>query len=160
MNNKTTALDTYDINILDILQKDCMMPQRDIGNLVNLSAAAVQRRIKRMREKGIIQATVAVVDPQKLHQPVTLLVEITLDSEQIELIDAAKKSFAEAPEIQQCYYVTGETDFILVVVTETMAAYEALTRKLFFNNPNIKRFNTFVTMDRVKVGIAIPLVNN
>jgi DNA-binding Lrp family transcriptional regulator len=59
--------------------------------------------------------------------------------------------------VQQCYYVTGEADFVLVIVIPTMAAYEALTRRLFFGNTNVKRFRTFVAMDRVKVGLSVPL---
>jgi DNA-binding Lrp family transcriptional regulator len=53
--------------------------------------------------------------------------------------------------------VTGEADFVLVVVVPTMTAYEALTRRLFFGNNNVKRFRTFVAMDRVKVGLTVPL---
>lgn len=71
--------------------------------------------------------------------------------------DATKKSFAEAPEVQQCYYVTGEADFILLVVVRTMADYKAMTRRLFFSNRNVKRFRSFVAMDRVKVGLNVSL---
>ncbi len=60
-------------------------------------------------------------------------------------------------EVHQCYYVTGEADFVLVVVVPTMTAYEALTRRLFFGNNNVKRFRTFVAMDRAKIGSAVPL---
>ena len=71
--------------------------------------------------------------------------------------DAAKRDFASVPEVQQCYYVTGEVDFMLVVVVPTMEAYEAFTRRMFFGNNNVKRFRTFVAMDRVKVGLSVPL---
>jgi len=150
-------LDHFDLAILDILQKDNATPQRVIGEAVNLSAPAVQRRIKRMEESGVIQANVAVLDPARLGQPITILVEVAVESERIDLIDAAKKSFAAAPEVQQCYYVTGEADFMLVIVVASMAAYEGLTRRLFFANHNVKRFRTVVVMDRVKASLAIPL---
>lgn len=65
--------------------------------------------------------------------------------------------FTKETEVQQCYYVTGEADFILVVSVRAMGDYEALTRRLFFQNNNVKRFRTFVSMDRVKVGLSIPL---
>jgi Lrp/AsnC family leucine-responsive transcriptional regulator len=71
-------------------------------------------------------------------------------SETAELIDAAKREFAAISEVQQCYCVTGEADFVLVVVVPMMTAYEALTRRLFFDTNNVKRFHTFVAMDRVK----------
>ncbi len=150
-------LDAFDRKILFILQKDNTTPQRAIGEAVNLSAPAVQRRIKRMTEAGVIQANVAVVDPVAVGQSITIFVEIEVISETAEQIESAKREFAAAPEIQQCYYVTGEADFILVIVVPTMSDYEALTRRLFFGNSNVKRFRTFVAMDRVKVGLGIKI---
>jgi Lrp/AsnC family leucine-responsive transcriptional regulator len=151
------ALDNFDLAILDILQRDNTTPQRAIGEAVNLSAPAVQRRIRRMEEEGVIQANVAVVDPEKVGRPLTIIVWVELESERIDLIDATKRSFAAAPQIQQCYYVTGDADFMLVITVATMADYEDFTRRLFFGDDNIKRFRTFVAMDRVKTGSSVPL---
>ena len=150
-------LDSFDLAILDILQKDNATPQRLIGEMVNLSAPAVQRRIKRLEEAGVIRANVAVIDPDKVGRPITIFVEVELESERVELIDAAKAGFAALPEVQQCYYVTGEADFMLVITVATMAEYEDLTRRLFFANNNVKKFRTFVAMDRVKVGLGVPI---
>lgn len=151
-----TSLDTFDRKILEILQRDNMTPQRAIGQAVNLSAPAVQRRIKRMTEDGVIRANVAIVDPAAAGQAITIFVEVEVISETAEQIEQAKRAFATVPEIQQCYYVTGEADFVLVIVVPTMAAYETLTRRLFFGNNNVKRFRTFVAMDRIKVGLTVP----
>ncbi|OWW00236.1 Lrp/AsnC family transcriptional regulator [Rhizobium sp. R693] len=157
--NKTLtriALDDFDRKILAILQKDNLTPQRAIGEAVNLSAPAVQRRIKKMTEAGVIQANVAVVDPAALGHPITIFVEVEVISETADQIDNAKREFAATPEIQQCYYVTGEADFVLLIVVANMAAYEALTKRLFFGNNNVKRFRTFVAMERIKVGLDVP----
>jgi len=153
----TADLDRFDLAILDILQRDNATPQRAIGAAVNLSAPAVQRRIRRMEEQGVIKANVAVVDPARVGRPITIFVEVELESERAELIDRAKRRFADAPEVQQCYYVTGEADFILVITVPTMGDYEALTRRLFFGDENVRRFRTLVAMDRVKVGLAVPV---
>ncbi len=110
-----------------------------------------------MEEGGAIQSNIAVVDPVKVGQAITLIVEVEMNNERAELIDAAKKSFATAPEIQQCYYVTGEADFVLILTVATMSEYEALTRRLFHSNDNIKRFRTLVAMDRVKTSLAVPI---
>lgn len=150
-------LDQFDLAILAILQKDNTTPQRQIGEAVNLSAPAVQRRIRRMEESGVIRANVAVIDPVSVNQALTILVEVEVENEQIALLDAAKAAFTAAPEVQQCYYVTGDVDFMLVVIVPTMADYEAFTRRMFFGNPNIKKFRTFVTMDPVKVSLAVPI---
>jgi DNA-binding Lrp family transcriptional regulator len=151
------ALDAFDLAILAILQRNNATPQRVIGESVNLSAPAVQRRIRRMEEAAVIQANVALVDPARVGQLITIFVEVEVISETAALIDAAKREFASVPEVQQCYYVTGQADFVLVIVVPTMAVYEALTRRLFFGNNNVKRFRTFVAMDRVKVGLEVPL---
>lgn len=148
-------LDDFDRKILAILQQDNLTPQRTIGEAVNLSAAAVQRRIRRLTETGVIRANVAVVDAGAVGQSITIFVEVEVFSETAAQIEEAKREFARTPEIQQCYYVTGEADFILVIVVPAMADYEALTRRLFFGNNNVKRFRTFVAMDRVKVGLGI-----
>ena len=150
-------LDQFDRRILDILQRDCATSQREIGSAVGLSAPAVQRRIKRLQENGVIKANVAVLDPAKVGQAITLLVQVTIESERLDLIDTLKRTFLGTTEIQQCYYVTGDVDFVLVITVPTMAAYEALTRRLFFDNANVKRFQTLVAMDRIKVGLAVPI---
>jgi Lrp/AsnC family leucine-responsive transcriptional regulator len=152
-------LDSFDIAILSILQRDNQTPQRLIGEQVNLSAPAVQRRIRRLEAEGIVEANVAVLDPARLGQRLTIVVNVDLESERVELIDEAKRSFLAEVQVQQCYYVAGETDFVLILNVGSMADYENLTRRLFFANPNIKRFRTFVAMDRVKVGLTVPLAS-
>lgn len=154
---EAVSLDKIDRAILEILQRDNKTSQRKIAEQVNLSAPAVQRRIKRLEETGVIQANVAVVDPAKVGQPIVLFVQVAMESERIDLYETAKKSFISAPEVQQCYYVTGDADFMLVVSVRAMSDYEALTRRLFFENNNVKHFRTFVAMDRVKVSLSIPL---
>ncbi|MBB4569370.1 Lrp/AsnC family transcriptional regulator [Rhizobium leucaenae] len=154
---ETVELDRFDLAILDVLQRDNKTPQRSIAEVIGLSAPAVQRRVKRMEETGTIMANVAVVNPLHVRQEITVFVEVEMNNEYQDMHDQAKKAFSEAPEVQQCYYVTGEVDFILLVVVRTMADYEAMTRRLFFANNNVKRFRSFVTMDRVKVGLNVPL---
>lgn len=149
-------LDQFDFAILKVLQQDNMTPQREIGEMVGLSAAAVQRRIKRMRESGVIEADRSLISREKVGAMVTLIVEVFMDSEKIEFIDHTRNTFEVAPEVQQCYYVTGESDFVLVIITESMQAYEKLTRRIFFSNPNIRHFRTIVAMDVIKAEMTIP----
>lgn len=151
-------MDQFDKQILEILQKDNQTPQRDIGEQVGLSAAAVQRRIKKMRTEGVIQADIAVLNRQAMGSPITLMVEVFLDSEKIEEIDAVKKLFLNAPQVQQCYYVTGESDFMLVMVVANMTEYEKLTRTLFFGAKNVRKFRTIIVMGVEKLGLEVPIV--
>lgn len=150
-------LDHFDLAILEILQRDNKTPQRAIAETVGLSAPAVQRRIKRMEDNGTIIANAAVIDPSRVRREITVIVEVEMDSERSHMHDQAKRVFLEAPEVQQCYYVTGDIDFILIVTVCTMADYEAMTKRLFFGNNNVKRFRSYVTMNRVKVGLSVPV---
>ena len=154
---QTHGHDAFDRRILEILQRDNRTPQRRIGEMVNLSAPAVQRRIKRLEEEGVIAANVAILAPEKLGRSLSIIVEISVESERSDDLDAVKAAFRAAPEVQQCYSVTGDVDFVLVVLVADMAEYEALTRRLFFGNANVKKFRTLVTMDRVKAGAAIKI---
>ncbi len=149
------AIDAFDLAILKLLQADCTMPQRQIGEAVNLSTASVQRRGKRMVNGGIISAQAAQIDPKTVGLPLTIVVEVELREETAGRIDEIKRSFQEAPEIQQCYYVTGEVDFILIVIVGDMSEYENLTQRMFFPNENIRKFRTFVTMDRTKCSLSL-----
>ncbi len=109
------ALASFDLAILGVLQNDNTVPHRLIGEQVNLSAPSVQRRIRRMEKSGVIAANTAVLDPGRTGQPLTIIVEMELVSETASGIDQIKRLFAETPQIQQCYYVTGEADFVLLM---------------------------------------------
>lgn len=152
-----TPLDFFDLAILRLLQQNNLMTQRDIGQSVNLSAPSVQRRIRRMEADGVIAANVARIAPDAVGLTLTIFVEVELVSETPDDIDAAKARFREAPEVQQCYYVTGDTDFILVLVVESMTAYEEFTRRMFFQGGNVRKFRTFVSMDTVKSGVTLQI---
>lgn len=154
----TVRLDSFDRAILRILQQDARTPQRRIAEAVNLSAAAVQRRIAAMEAAGVISRNVALVDPVALGQDVTSIVQVTLCDERAATVDAAKALFRARPEVQQCYYVTGGVSFVMVIVTSDMRAYEALTRELFAENDCVASYASLIALDRVKVdgGIVIP----
>jgi len=151
------GLDRFDLEILRIIQKDNLTPQRKIGEMVNLSAAAVQRRIKRMHENGVIKADVSIIDPSLIGCPITIVVEVEMQHDRKELTIQAKHKFSSCKQVQQCYYVTGDVDFVLIINVATMVEYEALTQELFFDNENVKRYKTFVALDRVKVNLELPL---
>ena len=151
------ALDRFDLAILDILQTDNTTPQRVIAQAVNLSAPAVQRRIKRLQDTGVIRANVAVLDPAKVGKPLTIVLEVHLDNERPDRTAPLRARIAAEDAVQQCYGVTGEADYLLVVTVASMEDYDALTRRLFEGDDNIKRFRTSVTLARLKTGLRVPL---
>lgn len=153
-------LDSLDIALLAQLQQDARTPQATIGARIGLSSTAVNRRIKRLTDAGVILTTTAVLSQELLGAPLTIVVNIEAVSEQLDLIDKLEASFSASPAIQQCYYVTGEWDFVLIVVVKDMSEYDTLTRELFFPNNNVKRFKSLVVMRRTKVTLDVPLKNS
>ncbi|MDH4652209.1 Lrp/AsnC family transcriptional regulator [Pseudomonas sp. BN606] len=150
-------LDAFDLKLLKEVQQDAGLSQAELGDRVNLSAAAVNRRLKRLNEEGVIRRTVALVDPQQLGYQLTVIAEVEVESERLDLLDAMKRSFLACPQVQQCYYVAGEFDFVLVLAVRSMEQYTDLTRQLFFESNNVKRFRTLVSMSNVKVGLEVPV---
>jgi Lrp/AsnC family transcriptional regulator, leucine-responsive regulatory protein len=149
------SLDQLDHKILAVLQDNNMTSQREIGDAIGLSAPAVQRRITRLREIGAIKGDISILNPDYLGSQITIVVQVEMETDKVELIAETKRTFKNTPQVQQCYYVTGENDFLLIVVVYTMKEYEGLTHQLFFNNPGVKRFKSSICMDIVKSGLSI-----
>jgi Lrp/AsnC family leucine-responsive transcriptional regulator len=143
-------LDRFDISLLNIVQEDNLLTTEQLAEKVGLSATACQRRLKRMRAEGVIAADVALLSPEALGTPVTLIVLVSLEREQRDLLDGFKRRVGSYPEVTQCYYVTGNADFILVVRVASMEDYGAFTERAFFGDKNVKAFQTFASMQTVK----------
>jgi DNA-binding Lrp family transcriptional regulator len=150
-------LDPFDLAILARLQTNNRLTSDEIARAVHLSPTACQRRIKRLRAEGVIVGDVAVLSASALGRRLTLLVEVVLVRGRADVVESFKALVRAAPEVQQCYYVTGEHDFVLVVTAEDMADYERLTQRLFFGFPHVQKFHTTVVMETVKLGLGLPL---
>jgi Lrp/AsnC family leucine-responsive transcriptional regulator len=150
-------MDTFDRQILKFLQANSRITTEKLGTRIGLSATACQRRIKKLREAGIILKEVALVDGIAVGGYVTVIVEVVLHQGSFQNIDSFKQQMLKFAQVQQCYYVTGNNDFVLIVIAENMLEYEKLTRELFFNNSNIKKFHSTVVMENVKIGLHIPV---
>lgn len=155
LDRSPAGLDRFDRAILEVLQRDNKTPQREIAEAVSLSTAAVQRRITAMEKSGVICANVALIDPEVVGATITAIVEVKLKDERAHTVDQAKALFQHAPEVQQCFYVTGGISFVLVIVAPTMPAYERLTRRLFAENELVTDYRTLFALDRIKAGTAI-----
>ncbi|MBU2898705.1 Lrp/AsnC family transcriptional regulator [Vibrio hepatarius] len=148
-------LDKADLAILSILQEDCRSPLDLIADEVGLSTVTVQRRIKRLRDSGVILRDVSVLDPEQLGWKMTFLVLVEMERERSDMLDNFRKRMINEPQVQQCYYITGEADFAVICLAKDMEDFEVLTHRLFFDDPNIRRFKTNVVMRRNKVGMNV-----
>lgn len=153
--SSSRTLDPFDRAILRIIQRDNRMPQRAIAEAVNLSTAAVQRRIAAMESSGVIAANAAIVDPDAVGLGVTSIVEVNLVDEKAATVDRAKALFRADSDVQQCYYVTGGRSFIMVIVAPDMRSYEATTRRLFAENAAVASYHSYLALSRVKAGMEL-----
>lgn len=152
-----TPVDRFDALILDALQCNARLTAEALSAQVGLSPDACRKRLARLRASGVIEAEIAVLDPARVGRGLILIVEVTLQNERKGDLDRFKARMQAAPEVMQCYYVTGNSDFILILSARDMPDYEAFTRREFFAEDNILRFRTSAVMDRVKVGFAMPM---
>ncbi|WP_425404942.1 Lrp/AsnC family transcriptional regulator [Hwanghaeella sp.] len=152
-----SELDDFDVKLLNLVQEDSRRTSEALAGEVGLSATACQRRLKRLREDGVIQREVAVVDPEKVGRKLTVIVEVILQHGRPDIVDEFKRRMRALPEVQHCYYVTGASDFVLIVVTEDIKAYEGFIHRVLYASKSIQRFETTVVMDTVKAGLSVPL---
>jgi Lrp/AsnC family leucine-responsive transcriptional regulator len=153
-------LDDFDRRILSALQRDNQQTAEDIAAAVRLSPSAVHRRIARLREERVIVADVAVVDPAAVDRKMTFVVELMLEKLRVAEAAAIKRRLREAPEVQQCYNITGDADLLLIVTARDVEDYEDISRRLFSSDAGLRRYRTSVVMDRVKVSLAVPVIDD
>ncbi len=153
-------MDHIDRKILALFQHNTRRTANSIGTEVGLSAAAVQRRIKRMRENGAIQGEIALLDPRAVGVLITCIALLTMVARPRPSVylDRFKRRMREMPEVQQCYQVTGSSDLVIAVSANSMEHYAKFSRRWFESSEDIARYETLVVLDRVKVGLSLPVL--
>ena len=155
--NNINKLDNFDYKILNAVQANNRVTSAQLAKEVGLSSSACQRRLNAMRKVGIIEKDVSVLNRNKLNRKITIIVQILSDIEGAEHDKEFKKSMLSAQEVMQCYYVTGDYDYVVIATFNEMGDYEEFTKKYFLKDSNIKRFNSMVVMNKVKENLSIPV---
>jgi Lrp/AsnC family transcriptional regulator, leucine-responsive regulatory protein len=151
------SLDDLDRKLLDLLQQDASRSLYQLSEAIGLSPSAVQRRLSRYRSSGVIAKEVAVIDPDAVPGTVVACVLVTLERESKRHHSSFQERMRAAPEVQQCYDLAGEWDYLVIIVTSSMVRCRTVVYELFMDVPNVKRFNTLFVFDTVKRGLNIPL---
>jgi DNA-binding Lrp family transcriptional regulator len=150
-------LDRFDRLLLNLLQEDAGQTAERLADRVGLSPSAIQRRIRRLREHGVIVRDTAILDPKKVGSPSLFIVGLQVERERPEMLSQLREALAKEDNVQQIFYVTGEADFILVVVARNTAQFDEYMSALVRAHPNIKRFTTSVVLNTVKQGLSVPV---
>jgi len=124
---------------------------------VGLSASAAHRRLQRLWRSGGIEAQVAVVNPKLVGRPLVMIVGVEIERERPEDLHELKRWLAAEPAVQQAWYVTGESDFTLVITARDAEDYDAFMQRLVAENRNVRRFRTSMALSTLKRGLAVPV---
>ena len=156
-----STLDACDLRLLSLLQTDASLSNQALAEAADISAATCHRRVRRLKEEGFIEAQVAILSPHRMADALgwglTALVEISLDMQTQEALDAFEKRAVATPEVQQCWRVSPGPDFVLVVQVADMPAYQEVARRLFTQDSLVRNVRAFFSVKRAKFGTQLPL---
>jgi Lrp/AsnC family transcriptional regulator, leucine-responsive regulatory protein len=150
-------LDDFDRRLLNLVQCDAGQTAEQLAGNVGLSASAVQRRLKRLREAGVIVREAAIVDLKSVGSPMLFLTSLQMERESPELIAQLRSWLMAQEQVQQAFMVTGQADFVLVVTAPNAESYEALIARLISDNPNVRCFTTSMVLGVIKRSLTIPV---
>ncbi len=155
------SIDSIDINLLDALQNDASLSNQALAARVHVSPPTCLRRIKRLRDAGLIEREMALLNPDKLaavlRHGLTALIEVTLDRQGAEYLQTFEARAVADTAVQQCYRVSPGPDFMLVAHVADMPQYLALAQRLFTGDANVRNVKTFFSVKRAKFAPALLL---
>ena len=156
-----TELDSTDLSLLAQLQEDSSLSNQDLAVQVHISPATCLRRVKRLREGGLIERQMAVLNPERvaaaLGHGLEAVVEVSLDRQGSEAQEAFEQRVVADDAVQQCYRVSPGPDFILIVHARDMQDYLALAQRLFTSDANVRNVKAFFSVKRAKFRPRIPM---
>ena len=148
------TLDNTDLLLLDTIQTDASLNNQALAEIAHISPPTCLRRVKRLRDAGLIEREVALLSPDKLAHitghGLTAIVEITLDRQGDEHLSTFEQRVNADAAVQQCYRTSPGPDFVLVVHVQDMPAHLALSQRLFTGDANVRNVKTFFSIKRSK----------
>ena len=143
-------LDATDLRLLDLLQTDASLSNQDLAARAHTSPATALRRVRRLVEAGVIERRVALLSPTALGEALNAIIEITLDRQGAEHLEAFEQRAVKDDAVQQCWRVAPGPDFVLVVRVPDMPGYQALVQRLFTQDANVRNVKAYFSVKRAK----------
>lgn len=155
--NTVEPIDDLDRRILAKMQDDCSLNNLELAASVHASAPTTLRRVRKLREAGYIEKQVAILAPEKLDASLTAIVEITLENQAAEVLQAFEAAMLTESAVSQCYRVSSSADFIVVIQVRDMNAYHNLVHRAFTAHARVRNVRTFFSTHRAKFETRIAL---
>ena len=153
----SVQLDDFDIKILKALQENADYSMNELGDLVGLSHTPCWRRIKRLEADGYITGKVTLLNPAKLDMRVSVHAYLTIKSHDEDSLNAFESAVQNVREVVECYSTTGEKDYLLRVIVNSVDHYERLLKQTLVHLPNVASINSTFALKQVKYTTALPL---
>ncbi len=150
-------LDETDLQLLDLLQKDASLTNKEIAFRIHKSVAAVHERIRRLKQGGVIKRVVAVLDRKKINKSLIAFSHVLLNDHSAGTLLQFEQQVIQFPEVMECFQMTGTFDFLLRIATSDMDAYHSFYRNKLATLPNIHTVQSFFVLSETKSDTAYPL---
>lgn len=158
---ESVELDAIDWRLLDALQRDASLSNQDLAAQVHVSPPTCLRRVRRLREAGLIEREVALLNPERVAQHLghglQAIVEVSLERQEAAWLDAFEQRVAADDAVAQCWRVSPGPDFVLVVQVSDMPAYQALAQRLFTAEAQVRNVRAFFALKRAKFEPKLPI---
>lgn len=153
----TEELSSFDIKILEQLQKDCSVSTVELAEIVGLSQSPCWRRLQRLKEEGYIKQQVAILDSERLGYGLHIFAYLKVSR----LSDKDRASFSRkvqnTPEILECYSIFGEMDIMMKIQAKSMKWYQDFLMNFLMNLPGVENVNSTATLGEIKCTTAVPV---
>ncbi len=150
-------LDPLDLRLLELLQTDASQSNLALAERAGVSPATTLRRVRRLIDTGVIERQVALLNPAAIDTGLTALLEVTLDRQGAEHLDAFEARAVAEAAVQQCWRVSPGPDFVLVLWVPDMPAYRALVQRLLTQDANVRNVKAYFSVKRAKFDPRITL---
>ncbi len=152
------SLDDIDLRILQALQNDGRISNRQLAERVALSPAPCWRRLRALEENDVIQRYAALVDPAKVGLSILAFAHVSLENHHSETVAEFDALIHERPEVLECHSTSGDYDYMLKIIVADMAAYETFLSDELLQIPAVRTVNTSFSLRQKKLTTQLPLV--
>lgn len=158
--SSTIELDRIDRKILNILQVDNQITNAELADKVGISASPCLRRVRQLRESGVISHDVSLINPHHVGCNFIVFLNVSLERQREDLLENFERKMNNHPEVMQCYFVSGDFDYFLVIMVSNVEAYHDFVRRVLANDHNIKVFRSSFALNRVKYTTKIHITES
>lgn len=149
--------DEIDLHILRVLQADGRIANQELADRVGLSPSPCLRRVRRLEDEGYIERYVALLDPDRLDRGLDVFVRVRLERQTVEAVERFESEVVDLPEVQACYRMVGEVDFLIHLVLDDLTGWDEFYMAHLGGLEGVAGITSMISMRRVKYTTALPL---